>query len=277
MKKILKIFGIMVILALILYSYARIVEPNLLTVKYENIYSPYVYDKDSLKIVQFSDTHISKYYDAEHLKKAVDKINAEKPDIVVFTGDLIERYNKYDNKDKIYEIWEALNEINAPLGKYAVYGNHDYGGGAERAFREIMEKGGFQILQNEKANISSYPVNIIGMDDSIFGTLDKETIISFLDEGTYNIILSHEPDVADLFLEYAADLFLTGHSHGGQVNLPVISYTPPLAQKYIRGMYDLNNYRQTKVYVNVGLGTSTLPLRFMAIPELTVITINGKK
>jgi hypothetical protein len=276
-KKILKIFGIMVILALILYSYARIVEPNLLTVKYENIYSPYVYDKDSLKIVQFSDTHISKYYDAEHLKKAVDKINAEKPDIVVFTGDLIERYNKYDNKDKIYEIWEALNEINAPLGKYAVYGNHDYGGGAERAFREIMEKGGFQILQNEKANISSYPVNIIGMDDSIFGTLDKETIISFLDEGTYNIILSHEPDVADLFLEYAADLFLTGHSHGGQVNLPVISYTPPLAQKYIRGMYDLNNYRQTKVYVNVGLGTSTLPLRFMAIPELTVITINGKK
>lgn len=277
MKKILKIFGIMVILALILYSYARIIEPNLLTVKYENIYSPYVYDKDSLKIVQFSDTHISKYYDAEHLKKAVDKINAEKPDIVVFTGDLIERYNKYDNKDKIYEIWEALNEINAPLGKYAVYGNHDYGGGAERAFREIMEKGGFQILQNEKANISSYPVNIIGMDDSIFGTLDKETIISFLDEGTYNIILSHEPDVADLFLEYAADLFLTGHSHGGQVNLPVISYTPPLAQKYIRGMYDLNNYRQTKVYVNVGLGTSTLPLRFMAIPELTVITINGKK
>lgn len=277
MKKILKILGIMVILALILYSYARIVEPNLLTVKYENIYSPYVYDKDSLKIVQFSDTHISKYYDAEHLKKAVDKINAEKPDIVVFTGDLIERYNKYDNKDKIYEIWEALNEINAPLGKYAVYGNHDYGGGAERAFREIMEKGGFQILQNEKANISSYPVNIIGMDDSIFGTLDKETIISFLDEGTYNIILSHEPDVADLFLEYAADLFLTGHSHGGQVNLPVISYTPPLAQKYIRGMYDLNNYRQTKVYVNVGLGTSTLPLRFMAIPELTVITINGKK
>ncbi|HHZ00115.1 MAG TPA: metallophosphoesterase [Tissierellia bacterium] len=277
MKKILKIFGIMVILALILYSYARIVEPNLLTVKYENIYSPYVYDKDSLKIVQFSDTHISKYYDAEHLKKAVDKINAEKPDIVVFTGDLIERYNKYDNKDKIYEIWEALNEINAPLGKYAVYGNHDYGGGAERAFREIMEKGGFQILQNEKANISSYPVNIIGMDDSIFGTLDKETIISLLDDGSYNIVLSHEPDVADLFLEYAADLFLTGHSHGGQVNLPVISYTPPLAQKYIRGMYDLNNYRQTKVYVNVGLGTSTLPLRFMAIPELTVITINGKK
>ncbi len=267
----------MVLLALILYSYARIIEPNLLRVKYENITSPYIGDRTSLKIVQFSDTHISKYFDVNHLKRTVDRINSEEPDIVVFTGDLIERYNKYDNKDKIHEIWEVLNEIKAPLGKYAVYGNHDYGGGAERAFRQIMEKGSFQILQNEKAIIETYPVNIIGMDDSIFGTLDKEAVISFLDEASYNIVLSHEPDVADLFSEYAADLILTGHSHGGQVNLPIISYTPPLAQKYIRGMYDLNNHRQTKVYVNVGLGTSTLPLRFMAIPELTVITINGKK
>jgi predicted MPP superfamily phosphohydrolase len=72
-------------------------------------------------------------------------------------------------------------------------------------------------------------------------------------------------------------LFLTGHSHGGQVNLPIISYTPPLAQKYVRGMYEIDNNRQTKIYVNVGLGTSTLPLRFMAVPELTVITISGMK
>jgi predicted MPP superfamily phosphohydrolase len=90
-------------------------------------------------------------------------------------------------------------------------------------------------------------------------------------------VLSHEPDVADLFFEYDADLFLTGHSHGGQVNLPIISYTPPLAQKYVRGMYEIDNNRQTKIYVNVGLGTSTLPLRFMAVPELTVITISGMK
>jgi predicted MPP superfamily phosphohydrolase len=140
-----------------------------------------------------------------------------------------------------------------------------------------MEKGGFQILQNERAEIEGYPVNIIGMDDSIFGTLDKEAIIRLLNEDSYNIVLSHEPDVADLFFEYDADLFLTGHSHGGQVNLPIISYTPPLAQKYVRGMYEIDNNRQTKIYVNVGLGTSTLPLRFMAVPELTVITISGMK
>ncbi|HCS11315.1 MAG TPA: metallophosphoesterase, partial [Clostridiales bacterium] len=63
--------------------------------------------------------------------------------------------------------------------------------------------------------------------------------------------------------------------HGGQINLPFINYTPPLAQKYVRGMYEVDNYRQTKIYVNVGLGTSTLPMRFMATPELTVITLNA--
>ena len=275
MKLILKFLGFLFLLSIVFYSYARLVEPALLTVKYENIYSSYI--DDNIKIVQFSDTHISGYFDANHLKKVADKINAQKPDVVVFSGDLIERYDKYENKDRINEIWEVLSQIRAPLGKYAVYGNHDYGGGAERAFRQIMEKGGFQILQNERAEIEGYPVNIIGMDDSIFGTLDKEAIIRLLNEDSYNIVLSHEPDVADLFFEYDADLFLTGHSHGGQVNLPIISYTPPLAQKYVRGMYEIDNNRQTKIYVNVGLGTSTLPLRFMAVPELTVITISGMK
>ena len=115
------------------------------------------------------------------------------------------------------------------------------------------------------------------MDDSIFGTFDKEIIVSHLDEDCFNIILSHEPDVAEHFLEYNADLFICGHSHGGQVNLPFISYTPPLAQKYVRGMYAVDNYRQTKIYVNVGLGTSKIPMRFMAIPELTVFTLKNSQ
>jgi predicted MPP superfamily phosphohydrolase len=268
-----KLLGFLFLGTIIFYSYARVIEPVLLTVKYENIYSNFI--DDNIKIVQFSDTHISEFFDVNHLKKAVDKINVQNPHIVVFTGDLIDKYNEYDNKDKIYEIWGVLNSINAPLGKYAVYGNHDYGGGAKRAYRQIMENSGFQILLNENTKIEGHNINLIGMDDSIFGTLDKEVIVRFLDEDYYNIILSHEPDVAEYFLEYNVDLFLTGHSHGGQVNLPFINYTPPLAQKYIRGMYEIDNYRQTKIYVNVGLGTSTIPMRFMAIPEMTVFTISA--
>lgn len=275
MKLFSKLICFLIIVTIIFYTYARLIEPSLLTVKYENIYSDLLNDKDNIKIIQFSDTHISEFFDMDNLKKTVDKINNENPHIVVFTGDLIDQYNKYENKDNIHEIGEALSEINAPLGKYAIYGNHDYGGGAENAYRQIMEDGGFELLVNEKAKIDEHNINIIGMDDSIFGTFDKEIIVSYIDEDCFNIILSHEPDVAEHFLEYNADLFICGHSHGGQVNLPFINYTPPLAQKYVRGMYAVDNYRQTKIYVNVGLGTSKIPMRFMAAPELTVFTLKG--
>lgn len=276
MKLFSKLTGLLFLASIILFLYARLIEPVLLTVKYENIHSNFVNDKsDNIKIIQFSDTHLSEFFGVKNLKKAVNKINNQNPHIVVFTGDLIEQYNEYEDKDNIHEIWEVLSKINAPLGKYAVYGNHDYGGGAERAYKIIMENSGFQVLLNENAKIEEYNINIIGMDDSIFGTFDKEVIVNLLDEDYFNIILSHEPDASEHFLEYNADLFLTGHSHGGQISLPFINYTPPLAQKYVRGMYEVDNYRQTKIYVNVGLGTSTLPMRFMAPPELTVITLNA--
>ncbi|HCX61057.1 MAG TPA: metallophosphoesterase, partial [Clostridiales bacterium] len=180
----------------------------------------------------------------------------------------------YENKDNINEIWEILNSIEAPLGKYAVYGNHDYGGGAERVYEKIMRNSGFILLKNEKIYLKDFNINIIGMDDSIFGDYDRETIIGMLDEDRYNIVLSHEPDVIDFLLEYDIDLFLSGHSHGGQVNLPFVDSLPLLAKKYTRGLYSFNNYRQTNLYVNIGLGTSQIPMRFMAPPELTVLILS---
>lgn len=277
MKLFSRVLGFFILLFIVFYTYARLIEPALLTVQYENIYSEILCDKNNIKIVQFSDTHISEFFGLDNLIKVVDKINGENPHIVVFTGDLLDQFDKYENKDNIHKIEEALGQIKAPLGKYAVYGNHDYGGGAERAYGQIMENGGFTLLINEKVQIEEYKINIIGMDDSIFGTFDKEAIVNFLDEDFFNIILSHEPDVADHFFEYSVDLFLAGHSHGGQINLPFINYTTYLAQKYKKGMYAINNYRQTKVYVNVGLGTSKIPMRFMAIPELTVFTLRGNR
>lgn len=277
MKLFSKLILFLIIVSIIFYTYARFIEPALLTVQYENIYSDLLNDKDNIKIVQFSDTHISEFFDMDNLKKTVNRINNENPHIVVFTGDLIDQFNKYENKDNIHEIGEVLRGINAPLGKYAIYGNHDYGGGAENAYRQIMADGGFELLVNEKVKMEEYNINIIGMDDSIFGTFDKEIIVSYLDEDCFNIILSHEPDVAEHFFEYNADLFVCGHSHGGQVNLPFVNYTPPLAQKYVRGMYAVDNYRQTKIYVNVGLGTSKIPMRFMAAPELTVFTLKNEQ
>jgi len=272
-KKILSVLSILMTILIMIYIYARFIEPELLTVRYETINTDYI-KKEGIKILQFSDTHISEYFDIDDLNNAIDKINEENPDIVVFTGDLIDQFNNYENKDNIHEIWEALGSINAPI-KYAVYGNHDYGGGAEKVYKEIMEKSGFKLLINEKEELPQYNINFIGMDDSIFGEYEPAVISGHMDKDMYNIVLSHEPDVADKLLEYSIDLLLAGHSHGGQVNLPFANYLPSLGEKYVRGFYDFDNFRQTKVYVNIGLGTSTIPMRFMAAPELTVITLKG--
>jgi len=273
-KKVINFIFIIILIVFLAFIYAWLVEPNLLTVRYENINSNLLNENmDKLKILQFSDTHISSHFNENDLKKAVERINEEAPHIVVFTGDLIDEYNNYENKDNINKIWEILNTIKAPLGKYAVYGNHDYGGGAERIYEQIMENSGFILLKNEKVYLRNYNINIIGMDDSIFGDYNRETIIGMLDEDSCNIVLSHEPDVIDFLLEYDIDLFLSGHSHGGQVNLPFADSLPLLAKKYTRGLYSFNNYRQTNLYVNIGLGTSQIPMRFMAPPELTVLIL----
>jgi len=272
-KKFLSVLSILMTILIMIYIYARFIEPELLTVRYETINTDYL-KNDEIKILQFSDTHISEYFDIDDLNNAIDKINEENPDIVVFTGDLIDQFNNYENKENIHEIWEILGSINAPI-KYAVYGNHDYGGGAEKVYKEIMEKSGFKLLINEKEELPQYNINFIGMDDSIFGEYEPAVISGNMDKDMYNIVLSHEPDVADRLLEYSIDLLLAGHSHGGQVNLPFANYLPSLGEKYVRGFYDFENFRQTKVYVNIGLGTSTIPMRFMAAPELTVITLKG--
>jgi len=276
-KKIFKIVSILFISAIIFYIYARVIEPELLTVHYETIYSNLISGNDNgIKILQFSDTHVSAHFDIADLKHAVSKINEENPDIVFFTGDLIDEFSSYEDKGKVHEIWETLGLIKAPL-KYAIYGNHDYGGGAEKVYKQIMENSGFDVLINEKSELEQYNINIIGMDDSIFGNYNNEIFPDFLDKESYNIVLSHEPDVVDYWLEYNIDLFLSGHSHGGQINLPVVNSLPLLAKKYTRGLYGFENARQTQLYVNIGLGTSILPMRFMAAPELSVFILKGNE
>lgn len=276
MKKFLSIISMIILIAVALYIYARFIEPNFLIVHYENIKNSRISESiEDLKILQLSDMHISEYFDEKDLIKVVEKINEEAPDIVVFTGDLIDAYNEYENKDNVNKIWEAMKCINAPLGKYAIYGNHDYGGGAERVYKMVMENSGFVLLKNEKIALEDYNINIIGMDDSIFGNYEKEKLINYLDDESYNIVLSHEPDVVDYLLEYNIDLFLSGHSHGGQVNLPLVNSLPLLAKKYTGGIYSFNNFRQTILYVNIGLGTSQMPLRFMAPPELSVFMLKS--
>lgn len=279
MKNFFKVTAVIFVILICLYVYARFIEPNMLNVHYENISNKLISETaQPIKILQFSDTHLSEFFGIVDLEKVVNKINAENPDIVIFSGDLIDHYKKYSYTSDISQISEVLGKIRASLGKFSVYGNHDYGGGAEKVYSEIMEKGGFINLVNSSIKLEDYNLNIIGLDDSIFGNVDIVKLNENIDENFYNIVISHEPDVINFMLDYDIDLFLSGHSHGGQVQIPFLktSILPPLAEKYTRGLYEFENFRGTKLYVNIGIGTSQVPFRFMAVPELSVLILKNK-
>lgn len=277
MFKVIK-FTICLILTVILSVgalgvYITYIERNLLVVKNHDI----VLKEDGqnkLKVVQFTDTHLGEYYDLKDLERAVKKINEENADIVVFTGDLIDNAAKYEEITKISDV---LSKVEANLGKYAVYGNHDYGGGAERYYEDIMKESGFQVLKNNSTTIQVHEktINILGGDEGMLGWHHAELTTEGIEEEDLNLLLLHEPDLIDEYTNYPIDLALSGHSHGGQVSLPF--YGPlvknHLSEKYTKGLYTMNNSRETKLYVSSGLGNTKVPFRFGNVPVVESFNI----
>lgn len=278
MKRIIKLSLFLTLIIFLIYSYARFIEPKLIAIKTSKITSQYISKElSNIKIVQFSDTHISDYFTIKDLMKTVKKINKLNPDIVLFTGDLIDNYSESTIDSK--KISYVLSLIDATLGKYSVYGNHDYGGGATRIYKEIMNDAGFKLLINDSVYLKEYNLTITGLDDALFGNPDIDNITKFINKGAYNILLCHEPDIIDYIADYNFDLAISGHSHGEQVKIPFMDdiILPPLAKTYVKGMYELDSDREGKIYVNKGIGTSKIPFRFLAPPEITLFKFNISK
>lgn len=268
MKKVLKIS----ILALIIvFAYAAFVEPNLIVTKNINFKSDKI---DNIKIVFFSDTHFgNNMYPENRLEDIVNKINSQNPDIVIFGGDLMDSY--YKSPPNIEYIQSKFKEIDSKYGKYSVYGNHDYGGGAERVYKNLMKESDFIILKNDSTIIDTIGIRLIGLDDYLLGSPDISSISEEArQEMDYKILLIHEPDMADSYKEYPFDLMLAGHSHGGQVRIPFMKgITTAMAHKYVRGFYQLDGTYPIDLYVNTGIGTSRYPIRFLVPPQIAVFNI----
>ncbi|MGG1441511.1 metallophosphoesterase [Brevibacillus laterosporus] len=282
--------------------YAVYVEPkSLVTTRHQLEVSGLLGKKRDLTIVQFSDTHVGPHFSLAQLKEVVTLINEQKPDLIMFTGDLLDRVRSFkESKDELIAI---LAELNAPLGKFAVYGNHDRGGGGSEYYQQVMEQANFDLLVNDVRTISlanKKSITIAGLDDFLLGKPKVEETLEPLQKGnqltrrkeqtqsnqlnnvtsphsdTFVICLVHEPDVADRIVNYPVDLQLSGHSHGGQVQVPLLGsvVTPSLARKYREGLYEIHNENNTmKLYVNRGIGTTRLPIRLGSTPEISIFTL----
>lgn len=227
---------------------------------------------NQLRIVHISDLHIGFHSKQELLLECVSQIQQLKPDVICFTGDLLDHSTAY-----ISDAVELLSKLQAPLGRYAVLGNHDAYGN-RRVVTKGLQDAGFQVLHNEhtvikKGNDRLY---LAGVDDPWTGQPDIHKALLDIPEDACTILLAHEPDFADEYSQLRVDLQLSGHSHGGQVRIPFIGalYTPPYGSKYTNGLYRVAN-SQLQVYTTRGIGMTRLPVRFNCRPELTVITLKA--
>jgi len=259
------------------YYYAHEIEPASLQITKEMITSYRIPASfNHFKIVQFSDTHIGFQYSFSQLEKLVKTINDQKPDLIVFTGDLIDEPQTFQSSQQLIKV---LQQLHAKHGKFWIYGNHDHGGYGTDMVNDIMNQAEFQLLKNSHKNIElgNEGITLVGVDDLILGSPDLKAALANSDEEKFTILLAHEPDYADIARKYFVDVQLSGHSHGGQVRLPLIGhlYTPIYAEKYVQGKYELNN-KDFSLYVNRGIGTTRLPFRFLCKPEIHVFTLHSK-
>ena len=280
MKKVLKWLFIIIVFIIGIVLYARFVGTMGLTTKEYVIMDKDVPDNfDGLKIVHFSDLHYNRAISLNKVKSIVNEINDINPDIVVFTGDLIDRDaiisdNDYD------ELANILGNIKSKYGKYAVIGNHDYEKDKDGVIK-VFHKADFKYLENSYEiiyNKENEKIFIGGLGNVTHNQEDISKMMEYFDdEGNkidYKIILVHEPDIADnIVKDYKVNLILAGHSHNGQVRLPIIGaiYKPPYAKNYYDNYYNLDG---TNLYISSGIGVSTVNYRLFNHPSINFYRIN---
>jgi len=217
------------------------------------------------RIVQISDVHFSAVNGEALAKKIVEKVNAEKPNIIVSTGDLIDRGMR--NKEALCEI---LNQLTATHGIYAVTGNHEYYYGVEEAV-DFHKRCGFELLQNYNSQING--INLVGINDKAVRRFSDQILPSEKDLmgglSGFKVYLKHQPQVSKDALKYF-DLMLSGHTHAGQI-FPFGIFVK-MAFPYFRGLYKVD---ESYIYVSRGTGTWGPPIRFLSSPEITVIKVSG--
>ena len=237
-----------------------------------------------LKIAHLSDLHSSPLVDREHLAQAVGLAMAEKPDLVVLTGDYIGHTlrtarNHVHEFDPVYldHLAETLSEAKAPMGTYAVLGNHDFWSGAdvtERLCHDFEKRAGVPVLRNQNVTLSrgKDSIRLLGIDD-YWHSWDLREAMRRVPRESIKILLSHNPDINRRIIPaHKIDLVLSGHTHGGQINFPVIGapFKATRDPRYLKGLVQ-DGDRQT--YVTRGVGHLVVPIRFNCPPEVTLITL----
>ena len=227
-------------------------------------------DLAGLRLAFVTDTHIGPFITPADLARATALLAPERPDVVLLGGDYISETSRHASPAA-----EVLGELvrAAPLGGYAVLGNHDIYN-RPRVVTAALEDAGITVLRNASARIETARGNLwlAGIDDALLGYADPDAAFAGIPNGAATLALWHEPDGAETSAARGAFAQLSGHSHGGQVRLPGIgAIAPPVGgRRFVMG---LNHAAGMPIYTARGVGVYRPPIRFNCPPEVTLVTL----
>ena len=288
-KKIKIIIFVIIIFALFFSLYmfktSRALRVRYIDLEFEDLPKSF----DNIKVALASDIHSGLYIPTSHIQKMSDMITENKPDIILFIGDYIysaPRWFKYHNKKNIRKLNEGIKNLNAPLGKYAVMGNHD-NYESKIDISNALDSNNFKMLDNNiifiTNDIGEY-ISIGGVGDFMTDDVKFDLATKNVKTNDFNILLSHEP-AAPLAIakkegyNELIDFFVCGHTHGMQISLipmPLIERLNKNRNYPLTTIYGNMQSDKTKIYVSSGVGVVLLPFRLFAYPEVVIATLKSK-
>lgn len=249
-------------------AYARLIEPYHYHVSQTDVFIRDLPERfEGFRITQLTDVHHSRILGLGEVRRVVDLAQQTRPDLFALTGDYATSYRRY-----IEPCAEALGELKAPEGVWAVLGNHDHYTDRELTTR-ALERNHIGVLNNANTTLRRGPdaLQVSGIDDWSWGGVDWSRAFHGLDHKNPTVLLSHQPIVLDFAESQKVSLILSGHTHGGQINLPVIGAPARFATKDLKYAHGLFRRGETQLYVSSGTGVIGLPLRLGVRPEIAVL------
>lgn len=270
------VFATLFLSVLVLGGWAFWIEPQRLVVRAETLDLPNWPDElHGMRVALLSDLHVgSPYWHLPELEQLVERVNAQEPELVLLAGDYMINGVPFGTWVDPESIARVLGKLRAPLGVIAVLGNHDWWSDGYRV-RGALESQGVVVLENEARAIvrGNTRFSVVGLADQLMRRVRVDTAVAQVPPGEPFLVLVHEPDVFTR-VPVAAALTLAGHTHGGQVRLPLLG-RPVIpsrhGQRYAAG-HVVEDGRH--LFVTTGVGTSIWPVRFGVPPEIALLTLD---
>ena len=251
---------------------SALTEPYMLTIEHERIHLdrlPKAFD--GFRVVQLSDVHHGPFSDRDQIERAVATANRLQPDIIALTGDYISKERSY-----AAPCAEMLGHLKARYGVYAVLGNHDHWTDAA-LLTDLFRAEGITVLINEGMHfeLNGESIWLAGVDDTMVGLEDLPLALSGARSEEMKLLLAHNPVILRRAARASVDLVLSGHTHGGQV--AIRGERSASGRPRRRMLKGLGRQGNTQIYVNRGLGTVVLPIRYGCPPEISLLELRSSK